>query len=121
MYDIPTSVSIRKVDADGKDISGAILQLLDKEGEVIEEWTTDGTAHVLTATLIAGETYTLHEVSAPDGYEVAEDQTFTVDENGHTTEVVMVDEKTPETPNTPTATPTTSTPTPISTIFAKNS
>lgn len=119
MYDIPTSVSIRKVDADGKDISGAILQLLDKEGEVIEEWTTDGTAHVLTATLIAGETYTLHEVSAPDGYEVAEDQTFTVDENGHTTEVVMVDEKTPETPNTPTATPTTSTPTPISTSSPK--
>ena len=104
MFDKPTSVSIRKVDASGNDISGAVMQLIDKDGNVIEEWTSDGTAHVLTAKLIAGETYTLHEVSAPAGYELAKDQTFTVDENGETTEVIMVDEKTP---TVPVATPTT--------------
>lgn len=104
MFDKPTSVSIRKVDASGNAVSGAVMQLLDKEGNVVEEWTTDGTAHVLTAKLIAGETYTLHEVSAPAGYELAKDQTFTVDENGRTTEFVMVDEKTPV---VPVATPTT--------------
>ena len=104
MFDKPTSVSIRKVDASGNDISGAVMQLIDKDGNVIEEWTSDGTAHVLTAKLIAGETYTLHEATAPAGYELAKDQTFTVDENGETTEVVMVDEKTP---TVPVATPTT--------------
>lgn len=65
MYDKPTSVSLRKVDPDGNDIKGAVMQLLDKDGNVVEEWTTDGNAHVLTAQLIAGETYTLHEKSAP--------------------------------------------------------
>ena len=108
MYDKPTSVSLRKVDTDGNDIKGAVMQLLDKDKNVIEEWTTDGNAHVLTAQLIAGETYTLHEKSAPAGYELAKDQTFTVPDDGEIT-VTMTDEKTPTTP--PVATPTTPTPT----------
>ena len=108
MYDKPTSVSLRKVDPDGNDIKGAVMQLLDKDGNVVEEWTTDGNAHVLTAQLIAGETYTLHEKSAPAGYELAKDQTFTVPDDGEIT-VTMTDEKTPTTP--PVATPTTPTPT----------
>ena len=108
MYDKPTSVSLRKVDTDGNDIKGAVMQLLDKDGNVVEEWTTDGNAHVLTAQLIAGETYTLHEKSAPAGYELAKDQTFTVPDDGEIT-VTMTDEKTPTTP--PVATPTTPTPT----------
>ena len=114
MYDKPTSVSLRKVDTDGNDIKGAVMQLLDKDGNVVEEWTTDGNAHVLTAQLIAGETYTLHEKSAPAGYELAKDQTFTVPDDGEIT-VTMTDEKTPTTP--PVATPTT--PTPISTASPK--
>ena len=106
MYDKPTSVSLRKVDPDGNDIKGAVMQLLDKDGNVVEEWTTDGNAHVLTAQLIAGETYTLHEKSAPAGYKLAKDQTFTVPDDGEIT-VTMTDEKTPTTP--PVATPTTPT------------
>ena len=81
---------------------------LDKDGNVVEEWTTDGNAHVLTAQLIAGETYTLHEKSAPAGYELAKDQTFTVPDDGENT-VTMTAEKPPTTP--PVATPTTPTPT----------
>ncbi len=108
MFDSPTNVSIRKLGADGKDIAGAKMQILDKDGNVIEEWTTDETAHVLTAKLIAGTEYVLHEVSAPDGYTVAKDKTFKVGEDDAVTEVVMVDEKVPvATPNTPAPTPTT--------------
>lgn len=108
MFDSPTTVSIRKVGADGKDLAGAKMQILDKDGNVIEEWTTDGTAHVLTAKLIAGAEYVLHEVSAPEGYTVAKDKTFKVGEDDAVTEVVMVDEKVPvATPTTPAPTPTT--------------
>ena len=104
MFDSPTNVSIRKLGADGKDLSGAKMQILDKDGNVIEEWTTDGKAHVLTAKLVAGETYTLHEVSAPDGYTVAKDKRFTVGEEDAVTEVVMVDEKVPVATPTPSTT-----------------
>lgn len=118
MYDKPTSVSLRKVDPDGNDIKGAVMQLLDKDKNVIEEWTTDGTAHVLTAQLIAGETYTLHEKSAPAGYELAKDQTFTVPDDGEIT-VTMTDEKTPTTPPVATPTTPTSTATPKTTSTPK--
>ena len=118
MYDKPTSVSLRKVDPDGNDIKGAVMQLLDKDGNVVEEWTTDGNAHVLTAQLIAGETYTLHEKSAPAGYELAKDQTFTVPDDGKIT-VTMTDEKTPTTPPVATPTTPTSTATPKTTSTPK--
>ncbi len=38
-----------------------------------------------TGKLIAGETYTLHEENAPEGYAYAEDITFTVEKNGTVT------------------------------------
>ena len=52
--------------------------------------------------LPAGE-YTLREVTAPDGYDVAEDVKFTVAETGEIQHVVMKDapKKQPETPTTP--------------------
>ena len=43
----------------------------DKEGNVIESWMSATEAHVFEQKLIAGETYTLAEVTAPSGYEVA--------------------------------------------------
>ena len=51
--------------------------------------------------MIAGKEYTLREITAPEGFEVASDVTFTVNEDGSVTEVVMYDEHTPETPDTP--------------------
>lgn len=53
--------------------------------------------------MIAGETYTLHEVISPDGYEIANDIQYTVSNDGSVDEVVMYDELTPvpqETPKT---------------------
>ena len=79
------SVRVNKVDVDdGKALSGAKLQILDKDGKVVEEWVSDGKAHEIKG-LNFGETYTLHEVTAPDGYTVAQDETFSIDENGEVT------------------------------------
>ena len=75
-----TNVEIAKVDENGKPVKGAILAVYDKDGKLIESWTTDGTAHRITAKLIAGDTYTLKELKAPEGYEKAADETFKVEE-----------------------------------------
>ena len=85
------SLTIKKVDEDGKAVVGAKLQILDSSNGIIEAWTTDGTDHVVTATLDKGS-YKLHEVSAPDGYEVAEDISFTWTQT-ETKTLTMTDKK----------------------------
>ena len=98
-----TRVSVYKKDADSKaDLAGAVLQVIDKDGNVVEEWTTDGKVHEINNKLVAGETYTLHEKSAPDGYLTSDDIKFTVNADGSVTEVTMLDAKKPvtDTPST---------------------
>lgn len=100
-----TKVSIKKMDITGNnEVAGARLLLKDKEGNVIESWMSATEAHVFEQKLIAGETYTLAEVTAPSGYEVAADITFTVNKDGTVSvdgkavdgnEIVMKDETTP--------------------------
>ena len=82
MKDAPTTVKVYKKDARDRFLAGATLQILDKDGNVIEEWKSTEEPHVIAGKLIAGETYTLHEVSAPEGYLRADDQTFTVSADG---------------------------------------
>ena len=62
------------------EVAGARLLLKDKEGNVIESWMSATEAHVFEQKLIAGETYTLAEVTAPSGYEVAI-HCFTINRN----------------------------------------
>lgn len=70
-------IQIRKVDEEtGVSLPDAELQIL-KDGKVIESWTSTDSAHVVEATLEVGK-YTLHEVKAPAGYDLAEDMTFDV-------------------------------------------
>ena len=76
-------VDISKVDAEGNMLSGATLQVLDWNGNVVSEWTSDGTVHNVSR-IYPGMTYTLHEVSAPDGYDISSDITFSVSEDGTT-------------------------------------
>ena len=64
-----------KVDEKGNPLSGAVLQILDSNGNVVDEWTTDGEEH---ETMLPEGEYTLHEVSAPKGYMKAPDKKFTV-------------------------------------------
>ena len=78
-----TSVKISKVDiADGEELEGATIQLIDKEtGEVVEEWTSTNEAHEVTG-LTTGKTYILRETVAPEGYSITSDTTFELKEDG---------------------------------------
>lgn len=91
MQDDHTKVSISKTDiTDGKEIEGAKLQIIDKEGNVVEEWVSGG-EHLIE--YIPTGSYTLHEEAAVDGYVVASDVEFTVFELGEIQKVEMKDER----------------------------
>lgn len=93
MKDAPTTVGIVKKDKDtGELVEGAKLQILDKTGKnVMDEWTSGKDTHYVTAKLEAGSEYILHESSAPDGYETADDVHFTVNKDAETLTVEMFD------------------------------
>ena len=102
MKDDVTKVKISKTDISGKELPGAKLTILDKDGKTVESWTSEEKPHYIEM-LPIGE-YTLREESAPDGYLVAEDVKFTVKDTGEIQKVVMKDEVKPEetpTPKTP--------------------
>lgn len=93
MEDDVTKVLISKTDIAGNELPGAKLTILDAEGNVVESWTSTEEAHYIEK-LPIGE-YTLREESAPEGYLVAEDVKFTVEDTGEIQKVVMVDEAKP--------------------------
>ena len=84
-------VKILKTNKEGKLLEGAQLQLLDSNGKVIEEWTSNDKVHNVDAKLGSGKKYTLHEKKAPAGYQKASDVTFTAREDEQ--EIKMVDER----------------------------
>jgi len=99
MIDDTTKVKISKKDITNEDeLPGAKLIVIDEDGNTVEEWISSTEPHYIEGKFIAGKTYTLREITAPDGYEIANDVTFTVNEDGTVIEVVMYDEHTPETP-----------------------
>ena len=103
MVDDTTKVEISKLDiTNDEELVGATLQIIDENGEVIEEWVSTNEPHYIEAKLIAGKTYTLTETAAPDGYTIANSIDFTVNEDGTVNTVVMYDEPIPDTPDTPT-------------------
>ncbi|MSE05473.1 hypothetical protein GKC34_06490, partial [Lactobacillus salivarius] len=83
--DLPTdwSVTFSKQDIAGKEIAGAKIQISDKDGKVVDSWTSE--ADKSHTTSLKPGTYTFHEISAPEGYEVVTDFTFTVEANGEVT------------------------------------
>lgn len=89
MVDKLTKVSIMKVDANGQGLKGAVLELRDSTGKMIDHWESDGKEHVLEGELIEGATYTLSEVSAPEGYTLAKPKTFEVSAKDDVTKVTM--------------------------------
>lgn len=105
MVDDTTKVKISKRDiTTDKELAGATLQIIDKDGNVATEWVSTDEAHFIEGKLIAGKEYTLRETIAPDGYEIASEIKFTVNTDGSVTEVVMYDEHTPDLEIPPTVT-----------------
>ena len=98
MVDDTTKVQISKQDiTTGEELPGATLQIIDEDGNVVEEWVSTNEPHMIEGKLIAGKEYTLRETIAPDGYEIANEIKFTVNADGTVTDVVMYDEHTPKT------------------------
>ena len=87
-------VMISKTDiTTSEPIKGAILQVIDKvTNEVVEEWTTTGEDHEINK-LPVGD-YILREITAPEGYLIAEDVEFTVSNGGEIQKVEMKDDYT---------------------------
>ena len=84
-------ILIRKIDeSTGAPLSGATLAIFDGSTE-IERWVSGASAHVIESELKPGKTYTLREISAPEGYDVADDMTFTVPTDGKNITVTMSD------------------------------
>ena len=96
-----TIVHISKVDAEtGEELPGATLELYGPDGTLIETWETSDIPHVITG-LPVGEGYVLKETAAPEGFQLAEDITFAVEETAEIQFVGMVDEPSPEEPEEP--------------------
>ena len=80
--DSRTSVKVSKVDiSDGEELEGAHIQIIDGDGNIVDEWDSTKEAHV-TEKLKTGKTYTLRETVAPDGYLLTNDTTFVLKEDG---------------------------------------
>ena len=65
-----------------------------------DRWVTDGKPH-LVEKLPVGEELILREITAPEGYEIAEDVKFTLEDTMEVQKVEMKDARTPETPGVP--------------------
>ena len=88
-----TKVKVSVIDvANGEEIAGATVQVLDGDGKVVEEWVSTDESHSIVG-LKAGVEYTLRETVAPGGYTIATDITFTIDENGKVTSTGTVTEE----------------------------
>ena len=95
MVDEDTKVEVSKQDiTTKKELEGAKLKVTDKDGKVIDEWTSGKQPHMIK-NLTIGETYTLTEVIAPKNYKVAESIQFSVKDTGVAQQVVMYDELMP--------------------------
>ena len=87
-----TQVQVLCVDvADGEELEGSTIQILDSEENVIEEWDSTDTAHAIEG-LYVGEEYTLRNTVASEGYVLTSDTTFSIDETGHVTSTGTISE-----------------------------
>lgn len=87
---IDKQVIMTKEDIAGKEIEGAELQVVDKDGNIIDEWTSTKEPHIIKG-LIEGESYTLYEKYAPDAFVISNKVEFTVTEDKETQEIKMID------------------------------
>ena len=76
MFD--AQVKVTKTDAlTGNAVKGAEFTVFDKDGNIVDKWITDGTAHAVSG-LDAGKEYIIKETKTPEGYMTAPDRTLVV-------------------------------------------
>lgn len=83
-------VEMTKQDIAGNEVEGAKLKVVDKDGKTVDSWTSTKENHKIN-NLVEGETYTLIEEYAPDGFVIASQVEFTVTEDKETQKVTMID------------------------------
>lgn len=88
-----TKVEIFKLDkANNHGLVGAQLQLQDQDGNIVDQWCSDGNGHLIKG-LVAGQEYKLIETKAPDGYHLASELTFIVENTNEVQKVIMYDQE----------------------------
>lgn len=93
MMDRKLSVKISKQDiTTGKELPGAILEVKNEKGELIERWTSTDQPHYLEN--ITPGKYILTEILAPEGYSKAQSIEFVIKDSVADQKVVMKDELT---------------------------
>lgn len=90
---IVTKIAISKLDDNNKPLAGAELEILDKDGKQVAVWTSTTESHELLGILNAGETYTLHEIKAPDGYELSPDKELVIKDTNEIQKFEIINKK----------------------------
>lgn len=95
-YNQKTKTIIHKVDSETlKNIEGAHLQIIDPQTKmIVADWQSQQEGHCIEG-LAVDKVYILHEVSAPEGYLIAKDQEFTIQDQETEQVITFMNEKAP--------------------------
>lgn len=86
------AVKISAVDQeDGSELEGAVIQIHDPYGVVVDEWVSGGTPHRVEGLKTKTE-YTLYTVVSPSGYAAVANTTFDIEEDGEVSTTGFMDE-----------------------------
>lgn len=96
MYDDTTKVEFSKVTITGdKELPGCQLEVIDKEtGKIMDKWISTENTHIVEGKYVVGKTYIMSERKPADGFVIATDIEFKVEDDGNIQTVKMVDDTT---------------------------
>ena len=78
-YEPRLKVEVRLVDEDGNLLSGGNLDMVASDSSTLRSWTTSSENELFSGVLTGGSSYTIVQTTAPDGYDTAENVTFTAE------------------------------------------
>lgn len=78
----PITLKVKKLDDSGEALVDAKMQILDKDGNVFDEWTSVLEDHIVNKNIPFGK-YTLREEEAPAGYVIATEIEFEIKEDSY--------------------------------------
>ena len=87
-----TRYEFTKKDIGGEEVEGAKITIIDKDGNVVDSWTSTKEAHKIEG-LEVGKTYKFKEEQAPDGYYYVVETEFTVISEKEIQHVDIVDKE----------------------------